>query len=92
MISDIKSFAASKLGTIFWDTWYIRTFYQNSRIDFTVSKSRRTVKYRWKDEIQHMVSGENSKCLDFVSVQVKTRLQTRAFFSHTKQNKKMNHI
>ena len=44
-ISDIKSFAASKLGTIFWDTWYIRTFYQNSRIDFTVSKGRGKVKY-----------------------------------------------
>ena len=38
---------ASKLGTIFWDTWYIRTFYQNSRIDFTVSKSRGKVKYEF---------------------------------------------
>ena len=25
-ISDIKSFAALKLGTMFWDTWHIRTF------------------------------------------------------------------
>ena len=44
-ISDIKSFPVSNSGTIFWDTWYIRTFYQNSRIDFTVSKSRGKVKY-----------------------------------------------
>ena len=29
-ISDIKSFSTSKLGTIVWDTRYIRTFYQNS--------------------------------------------------------------
>ena len=48
-IFDIESLLlqnkASKLGTIFWDTWYIRTFYQNSIIDFTVSKGREKVKY-----------------------------------------------
>ena len=48
-ISDIKSFAASKqsfkLGTTFWDTWYMRIFYQNSRMDFNVSKDRGKVKY-----------------------------------------------
>ena len=35
-----------------------------------------------------LVISENSKCLDFVSVQVKPMLQTRAFFSHAKQNEK----
>ena len=39
-VSDhLKSFAASKLSTIFWDTWYIRTFYQNSRIDLLYQKA-----------------------------------------------------
>ena len=36
------------------------------------------------------VSRENSKCLDFMPVQVKPILQTRAhFLSHAKRNEKM---
>ena len=36
---------ATKFGTIFWNTWYIRTSNQNSRIDFTVLNGRGKVKY-----------------------------------------------
>ena len=38
------------------------------------------------------VSRENSKCVYFVSVQMKNIVQNRPFFSHYKQNEKMSHI
>ena len=38
------------------------------------------------------VSRENSKCVDFASVQLKHILQNSHFSSHSKQNEKMSHI
>ena len=38
------------------------------------------------------VSRENSKCLHFLSMEIKNIVHNRPSFSHSKQNKKMSHI
>ena len=58
---------------------------------FEAMAYQRLSKYQTISHYSKPVGCENSKCLDFVSVQVKHSSKQVIFFSHGKRNEKMSH-